>query len=403
MKTTKLISEVQEVINSNLSYVEKVAQLMKVETHNRPGAKEAERIVSEYTEKYRNYKPLQRSAFFARHYTKFNSQEKYERWYVKFDRLRKYSKAPISYNLVDYLASNNQGQSVQGLIDQLKDAVYYRDLSTQLKKIIRNYCIELKKQEAEAAEKQQKVEKFCAETGLGIYFFDKAPASVQQFQSDRVRNYCKVRGYIFTAHEMTTEDWDYYSKAWHRAHGPKITVNERYVKIFKDGKAENITVERWAGNWFLNVLIKFFDLKPVKVAKSLRAVQINPYYDVNKIEDNLYEVSFLGEFQAYCAVEGDMTYHAQTIEDAKNGLVDKARKAEEKQKIEAGQLFSAEFLNEKYHFCYPAMREFANFAGLDINETYSLSQLKDAVKAVKKTNRDFIAHYIREFRTINAL
>ena len=402
MKTTKLISEVQEIINSNLSYVEKVAQLMKVETHNRPGAKEAERIIIEYTEKYRNYKPLQRSAFFSRNYTKDRGQKNYEKWGFRFSNLLTHSNAPISYNFTQYLRDNNQGQSFQAW-DDIRHTLYYRELSTHLQKIIRNYSIELKKQEAEAAEKQQKVKKFCAETGLGISFFDKAPASVQQFQSDRLNNYCKVRGYIFTAHEDTETDWDYYSKAWHRAHGPKVTVNERYVKIFKDGKAEHITVDRWAGNWFLNVLIKFFDLKPVKVAKRLRAVQINPYYDVTKIEDNLYEVSFLDEFQAYCAVEGDVTYHAKTIEDAKNGLVDKVRKAEEKQKIEAGQLFSAEFLHEKYGFCYPAMREFVNLCGLDINETYSLSQLKDAVKAVKETNRDFIAKYIREFRTINAL
>jgi hypothetical protein len=63
------------------------------------------------------------------------------------------------------------------------------------------------------------------------------PTAYSAVNGDRVNTVCG--GFLFVRSEMESVDWHYYSKAWHRAHGPKRTTSERKVAIYKyNGRAK---------------------------------------------------------------------------------------------------------------------------------------------------------------------
>jgi hypothetical protein len=91
--------------------------------------------------------------------------------------------------------------------------------------------------------------------------------------------------YVIRCFEHETIDWNYYSKAWHRAHGPKKTITDRRIEIYgkKSGKLlKRIDLNSWRGYYLLNAIAKEGIIKPVKVKKELKKVQLNKYFDVKK-------------------------------------------------------------------------------------------------------------------------
>ena len=84
----------------------------------------------------------------------------------------------------------------------------------------------------------------------------------------------KVGEYIFKACESVDKDWNYYSKAWHNAHGPKITT-DRWLERYKldpkrlDGmEAVKIPVDGWRGDWMKLAVERHtpYKVKTVKAA-----------------------------------------------------------------------------------------------------------------------------------------
>lgn len=54
-------------------------------------------------------------------------------------------------------------------------------------------------------------------------------------QTDLLCKAVLLDGTEYLAEEVVEKDWNYYSKGWHRIHGPKMTVQERRVVIRKGG------------------------------------------------------------------------------------------------------------------------------------------------------------------------
>jgi hypothetical protein len=74
--------------------------------------------------------------------------------------------------------------------------------------------------------------------------------------------YSQFRNYIVIIKTEIDKNWNYYSKGWHRNHGPKITVIRRCIElIHKSGKTKIvIEVDSFRGLWLLNAIAKYFRL-----------------------------------------------------------------------------------------------------------------------------------------------
>ena len=65
-------------------------------------------------------------------------------------------------------------------------------------------------------------------------------------------------GRILWARYDTNEDWNYYSKSYHKTHGPKRTYENRCVVFLNpDGRQGEtvLKVESWRGNWQKKAII----------------------------------------------------------------------------------------------------------------------------------------------------
>lgn len=145
-----------------------------------------------------------------------------------------------------------------------------------------------------------------------------------------------------------------------------------------------------------------------KVSPSLRAVQSLSYYGVREIGLKegimVYANTFLDEVMGYCAVQDGITYHDNTIHIAVRGLKIKlGHIKDEVVSLDSTISYTAEMLHQKYNYCYIGMTAFAEDYGLDINGTYTLEQLKLAVKAqgIKNSARSYRSE-LRKIRVISA-
>ena len=87
------------------------------------------------------------------------------------------------------------------------------------------------------------------------------------------RQYANIHGWIVSSSESVTKSWDSYSKAWHRQHGPKITIDARTVLIRRmhNGKVESfdVKIDSWRGAW----AVKTFNSASIKAAKEKVALE----------------------------------------------------------------------------------------------------------------------------------
>lgn len=74
--------------------------------------------------------------------------------------------------------------------------------------------------------------------------------------------YSQFRNYIVLIKTEISKNWNYYSKTWHRQHGPRIIVERRCIElIHKSGKTKIvIEVDSFRGLWLLNAISKYFRL-----------------------------------------------------------------------------------------------------------------------------------------------
>lgn len=214
--------------------------------------------------------------------------------------------------------------------------------------------------------------------------------------------------YAFEAYENVDEDWNYYSKAWHSAHGPKRTVLGREVRVYEWGKGRVHTIElaKWKPGFMIEVVAQVLGLKQPKVEKPLRKFQVSPWVDVKrsvKRDGTQFYHLTMGKYTVGVVAydeQRDIHYHAATKEEAIAGLTKKIEKIEadsERIAMEGASLLTASKAHDLWGFCYPGMTEFANSIGLDIDGTYTVGQLREAVG--KLTDRSVVRKYHRELVT----
>lgn len=60
---------------------------------------------------------------------------------------------------------------------------------------------------------------------------DLASSNLLQVQKDK--GMAHLGSFIYVVKEETKDDWGYYSKKWHRRHGPKKIVSNRRVEMYE--------------------------------------------------------------------------------------------------------------------------------------------------------------------------
>ena len=240
----KVVSEVLAIINdSKLSTARKLKMLWQIKIDGRPGADIARALINEqndmFVQKYKSYicKSLvkmpwlntENMACFSlgrgMNYPLFNRKRWGERFSAYLVKLEQSAFHGISYYNAELVGSAlNLPKDKYGSYDSRqidKYLSYNRDFRTSLRPHSYKLIIELRKLISLHNEKYKAEIKFKEETGLDMFPKKLMPVS------DFVNTLSCPNGFIvlnkcgITASETGGEDWNAYSKAWHRAHGPK--------------------------------------------------------------------------------------------------------------------------------------------------------------------------------------
>jgi hypothetical protein len=187
----------------------------------------------------------------------------------------------------------------------------------------------------------------------------------------------QIGGWTATAWQTEERDYKFYSKAWHRNHGPKITVTGRYVKFTSaKGREKTAQLDSWRGNWQAKALILAGLVKPKKGQMHIR---LNEAFDIKIIKKsrgyNLYQRTLKGEAVDFCLVSPlGLTYHGASMRECLAGLKQKR----ESQSRRESATIDWKFLRS-LGFCEAGIREFCSVFGFDIKKSYAPMDIYVAV------------------------
>jgi hypothetical protein len=189
------------------------------------------------------------------------------------------------------------------------------------------------------------------------------------------------------------EDWNYYSKRYNK---PKVTVTGKGVEftfpkavLAGTSCAVNLKkvfqpVERFAGNWLLEVLARQFG--KTKINKDLRKVQLHECFSLLKIRSiasvEIYARIVAGTVYDYCALAGKETYHASSPKLAIAGLREKRTT---RNQLDA-ELLTFRGAKKAYHFCDTGLRIFCADNDIDVKSALTRAELRNIVINKKELN-----------------
>lgn len=211
-----------------------------------------------------------------------------------------------------------------------------------------------------------------------------------------------IGGFLFVQTELEIEDWHYYSKAWHRAHGPKRSTSDRKITIYKyNGRAKQklqeadvVKFSGWRGNLLLQT-IKQSSLFVAPESKIPLSVRLDKFYDASLVRSighiKIYARTLLDLHVDYCAALNGITFHANTIRAAVRGVHVKIKAAAKKR----NSLINLKLCKE-LGFCDAGIKQFCNVFSIDINSDYTPSEIETIVKA----NLAQAAPFESELRTV---
>lgn len=208
-------------------------------------------------------------------------------------------------------------------------------------------------------------------------------------------------GWFARQEEDVDRDWDVYSKAWHRAHGPKVTVTNRRVSFRRinpeTGEKEIKTahMDSWRGDWLAQAIIKA-DLQPDNPNAPL-AVRLHAAYDAELIKTShgyrIYRRTLVGKFVDWVIIAPlGTTYHATNKKDLLPGVHAKIRAS--KARLEGWMIDWAKC--RKLGFCEDGIRSFCGIFDIDPRGQY----LPEEIERLVRANPTAAAPYLPELRTL---
>lgn len=405
-----VIQEVQDILSSSLSIREKMAALQNVTTDRRPGKAEAESLIRGYVQHICD----KRNALVKQYSAAVPGFTKHGKGY-DYDFLKSIRTVwlPSRYDVGIYKFKNSgRACSAAAIVAETKGEKFARHckalvpahvfmatmrvlgwpekVATEHREQYRNDIIRV----------SGEIATFVQETGLHADFWGKK-ADVFTAQKNGAVNahqsavmYTQAADCCFVVRQEGEISWDKYSKAWHRQHGPAREITARYIQVFRGGQeVSRIQLDGLRGQYLVNAMAEHLRLAPVKVSRSLKPVQINPFFAVEVLHTignvTLYRRIFGGETVDYCAVANGTTYHATTSSAALRGLRTKLDKqaAAETARLEAeNKVLTAEYCHQTYGFCETGMASFCELNGLDYAGAYTVREIRAAVVANRAEN-----------------
>ncbi len=192
-------------------------------------------------------------------------------------------------------------------------------------------------------------------------------------------------GFLFVQSESIDENWHYYSKSWHRAHGPKRIISDRKITIYKyKSRAKEklqvaavVDFDGWYGNVLLSA-IKQSRLFSVPTSKISLSVRLDKIYDAKLIRTvghiQIFERTLLGNHVDYCAVLNGVTFHADTVRAAVHGVHTKIKSAAKKRNSPINLKLCKEL-----GFCDSGIKQFCNVFHIDMHGSYSPTEIESLV------------------------
>lgn len=213
--------------------------------------------------------------------------------------------------------------------------------------------------------------------------YSSTPSEKQQ------QNPVTIGGWTAIAWQEEELDWKFYSKAWHRAHGPKRTVTGRFVKFTSPSgkKVKIVELDDWRGNWQMKALL---EAGLVKTQKGAMNIRLNAACEIKcigkKMGITFYARSLKGELLDYCAVTAlGMTFHAESPAACIRGLKVKQSQIERKQVA----VINWSFLRG-LGFCQEGIKEFCSLFGFDLKDSVTPQEIYDRVISNKSAASPFL-------------
>lgn len=215
-------------------------------------------------------------------------------------------------------------------------------------------------------------------------------------------NIIRLDGGWFARQEQDEDrEWDVYSKAWHRAHGPKVTVTNRRGSFRRINPAtgepeiRTANMDSWRGDWLAAAVVKA-GLQPANPQASM-AVRLHAAYDAVLIETRhrylVYRRTLVGKFVDWVIIAPlGTTFHATNKKDLLPGVHAKIRA--KKASLE-GRMIDWNKCR-KLEFCETGILAFCDLFNLNPKSSYTPEEIERVVRA----NPSAAAPYLPELRTL---
>lgn len=188
--------------------------------------------------------------------------------------------------------------------------------------------------------------------------------------------------WTITSSQSVDKDWHYYSKAWHRSHGPKVTISDRKITFQRKHGAgvmkRSVDLESWSGDFVANAIVSL-GLEPKKPTTPIR-VRLNKAYDAKLTETKrgykIYSRTLLGQHHDW-VIESPlgMIYHDTDRSNLIKGLHKKIRS--QSRKISGAIDWKK---CRSLGFCETGIKQFCADFGLSIKSAYSPLEIHTRIK-----------------------
>lgn len=316
----------------------------------------------------------------------FSQRKRYRHFRDVADKVEKKYRSEFKFDLGilgygwEFFGASNAEQAYK-MLNEMSNKQY--------KALIDSIEIDASKKYNSHLEKQNAIEKFKYETGLPASYFGAEPDLCAFIHSSTQPFVCKIKGLYIIGIETEGKDWNYYSKAWHRAHGPKRWIESRELQVYQPGKGQiaSIPVERWGAKNIVEALAGYFKLQKQPCPKGRKPVQMNDYFTIrldHRINGyEIYERLFADTHVDWCIFDTKTknTYHSAKQEELVPGLRNKlqAKLDREFETITKATGFTL-------GFCETGMRNFCDDNDLDFDGEYSRRDMRNIVIKKRELN-----------------
>lgn len=454
MKRTKLLREIDEIMNSGMVFWAKAKALTLLNIGSRPGCDDARSEINNFLETGCEYPDRFRTAY-VRPYlsdryglddvsggpaaigreprgiviSKSSRSNYWER--NKWGKVDKFFRQyPIAFDEEEEII-NGERESVYAwsAVIGMKSRGTYRDLEMEFWKIERKKYLRripsgiqkrihnLDLRMTQAAKDYKKLKK---QSGLPPKYLYNEVGLGELHGERSMHSYSIFNGHYVTVEtKIEFEPTNRYNSISHRVTGRKVIIRKGTDEYYEK------RLQSYSGHFLIKTLCNFFKIKKQKfnVSTELKPVQLNTMFHVSSvpwddIKDSLekrgitpevvekikqmslswWERRFYGHHYDYCVLKDGITFHATDFVSCIRGW-DKKSKIVAASKIASDKVLQFEDV-VKLGFCKTGIESFCSENGLDIDASYTVGEIMEVVEKKKELN---LRYYANELRIIGII